>query len=399
MRHKPIVRFFLVIIGITALIVMPRFLAQAEDVEELTCSLQAERAEYGAAEAIILRFTLTNNSDKTLNVLKWRTPLEGFNADIFLVEIEGKRVIYIGRLVKRGAPPPEDYVSLAPGKSVSSVVDIGKGYAVYDAGDYSVQFKSSLLDFGYEDPARLSAKRTLKRKAIQSNTVSFKLLEKKEPPAPPAPRVTDVAEKQPVFIGCSQTQRDTLNSALVEAREYASGALIALQGTSVSDRPNATRYTTWFGVYSSSRYNTIINNFDKIHDALSNETITFNCDCNENYYAYVYPNDPYKIYLCNLFWSAPLVGTDSKMGTIIHEISHFYVVTGTKDHAYGHANCKNLANTDPSKAIQNADSHEYFAENTPPLSMGLELIAYSLLAILLLVLMYRVIHNRRRKAA
>jgi hypothetical protein len=122
----------------------------------------------------------------------------------------------------------------------------------------------------------------------------------------------------------------------------------------------------------------VSNNFDKIYDALANKTITFDCGCNESWYAYVYPNRPYEIFLCNAFWTAPLTGTDSKAGVIVHETSHFNVVAGTDDHVYGQAGCRNLANTNPAQAIENADSHEYFAENTPALSMPSEISACSL---------------------
>jgi peptidyl-Lys metalloendopeptidase len=43
------------------------------------------------------------------------------------------------------------------------------------------------------------------------------------------------------------------------------------------------------------------------------------------------------------------------------------VVAGTDDVVYGQTGAKNLANSNPGQAIQNADSHEYFAENTPTL--------------------------------
>jgi peptidyl-Lys metalloendopeptidase len=100
---------------------------------------------------------------------------------------------------------------------------------------------------------------------------------------------------------------------------------------------------------------------------MTNAGITFDCKCKQNYYAYVYPNQPYNIYLCRVFWQAPLSGTDSKAGTLIHEMSHFNVVAGTDDVVYGQTGARNLADTDPNAAITNADSHEYFAENTPPL--------------------------------
>ena len=79
----------------------------------------------------------------------------------------------------------------------------------------------------------------------------------------------------------------------------------------------------------------------------------------------MYPTQPYKIYLCKVFWSAPAIGRDSKMGTLIHEMSHFNVVAGTDDYVYGATGAHSLALTDPVKAIDNADNHEYFAEDQP----------------------------------
>ena len=54
-------------------------------------------------------------------------------------------------------------------------------------------------------------------------------------------------------------------------------------------------------------------------------------------------------------------------GTLVHEMSHFTVVAGTDDWAYGQSAAAALAVSNPARAIENADSHEYFAENTPPL--------------------------------
>ncbi len=60
-----------------------------------------------------------------------------------------------------------------------------------------------------------------------------------------------------------------------------------------------------------------------------------------------------------------MTGTDSKAGTLVHEMSHFNVVASTDDVVYGQTGAKNLAFSNPEDAIRNADSHEYFAENTP----------------------------------
>lgn len=58
----------------------------------------------------------------------------------------------------------------------------------------------------------------------------------------------------------------------------------------------------------------------------------------------------------------PAVGTNSRAGTIIHEMSHFSIAGGTKDHAYGPDECKAPAKTDPLLALTNADTFEFYVE-------------------------------------
>ncbi len=77
--------------------------------------------------------------------------------------------------------------------------------------------------------------------------------------------------------------------------------------------------------------------------------MTFDCKCKQNYFAYVYPDRPYNIYLCKVFWQVPLSGTDSQGGTLIHEMSHFTVVADTDDYVYGQTGARALADTIPIK--------------------------------------------------
>jgi uncharacterized Zn-binding protein involved in type VI secretion len=82
----------------------------------------------------------------------------------------------------------------------------------------------------------------------------------------------------------------------------------------------------------------------------------------EDCYAYVYPKDNTKVYIGNDFGPAPATGADSKAGTLVHELSHYKSVGGTKDNAYGKTASQALAKSDPAKAQNNADSFEYFVE-------------------------------------
>lgn len=400
-------RYFKVLAAVlcaSALSLLSTAQAELKAGEGLSSKIEAVQAQYKGVEPVSVRFTLTNTSDKPVSVLKWLTPLEGFNSDMFRVTVDNKPVPYIGRLVKRGAPLPEDYVTIEPSGSVSAVVNLAEAYAIYNAGQYSVELRTTLLHSGPSAPKEL-APAALKAvpRSLQSNPVTFTVKEKRQRPETDSLTALlmkeEVAAKVPAFESCSSTQQSTLNTALGNAQNYTAGSLLALLGTSESKRPNATRYKTWFGTYDAARYNSVTGHYSKILDAFQNKQITFKCGsdlCSSNWYAFVYAGEPYRIYLCNVFWNAPETGTDSKMGTLVHETSHFNVVASTDDHVYGQSGCKNLALSDPAKAIDNADSHEYFVENTPSLSMGLKLTLGSIVLVLLLLAAYALVRKGRR---
>ncbi len=164
------------------------------------------------------------------------------------------------------------------------------------------------------------------------------------------------------FNKCTTSQQSSLASARAQASTYSADALSYLNANKTGSR-----YTTWFGVYDAGRYSTATTHFNKISSAMDTASVQFDCGCKKKYYAYVYPTKPYIIYLCSVFWTAPLTGTDSKAGTLIHEMSHFTVVASTNDYVYGQSGAMSLASSNPNNAVNNADNHEYFAENTPSL--------------------------------
>ena len=327
-------------------------------ISDLTLKLStstSDSSEVGSDDdAIIVDFSVTNNTTKDIRFLKWGTPFEtNFNANNFIVKKNGQVIDYIGRTVKRASPQKSDYIDIAAGEMLSASIDLAKGYAMYAKGNYSVVFrdvinKSLVMTKGVE-------------KYTYSNTINLDLA---------VERKAAVFKQPPDFSSCSSSQRSQLNNALLAAENIAKTAKDDLHNTPSSQRSSAERYKKWFGSYTSSRYSTVTTHFDNIYNTLRNKTVHFHCDCTESYFAYVFSSRPYDIWLCNAFWNASLTGTDSRAGTLVHESSHFTVVADTDDHAYGHNAASNLAINNPTKAISNADSHEYFAENTPTLTMG-----------------------------
>lgn len=317
-------------------------------------SLSVGQGDFAAAQDVLVTVTISNPTNHTVRVLKWFTPADGVEEPLFAVTRDGKPVAYTGAYYKRPAVTGKDYISLKAGESLTHVVNLGEYYDLTQSGQYDVFYRVSSFNLFDEKNNAFKFRDTLVSEKISLSVEGRAAKVRPTPPPPPPPGSNS-------FNACTVEQQDLLVLARNQAKVYAAGAESYMNGSLGS------RYTTWFGTVTTSRANTVKTNFVAISDAMDNAGITFDCKCKQNYYAYVYPNDPYKIYLCKVFWMAPLAGTDSKAGTLIHEMSHFNVVAATDDVVYGQTGAKNLASTDPDLAVTNADNHEYFAENTPPL--------------------------------
>jgi peptidyl-Lys metalloendopeptidase len=293
---------------------------------------------------------------------------------IFNVKRDGIEVSYEGMHVKRPAPTAKDYITIKPGQTVSYNVELSGVYDLQEAGEYTFQYNANNANLFAQNAMTDFKAATMGIDGITSNTASAfiakdtaydlsRVVQKAKPCNPRKEDCGGGGGTDPSGIeftgACSSGEESDLVSALGAAQTMVNDAVSSLNGSS------GDRYSTWFGSYSSQRHNTVSSNFDSIKDALDNKQMTFDCSCNQSYFAYVYPNQPYKVYFCRAFWNARETGTDSRGGTIIHEISHFNAVAGTDDIVYGQSGAQSLAISNPSDAVKNADSHEYFGENTP----------------------------------
>ena len=311
--------------------------------------------------------TLTNTSRKTLRIPKWQLPSEVQRSNLFRVTRDGQEVGFEGAMVKRGVPTADDFAILRPGRSYRSTVALGTAYDLSKAGHYTVTYAAPLQYASLSGRVRLQQ---TNGSAMVAQAAPIQIVLDQPATLPSGGRLSPVLPGNSVlsdvlgvtYVGCTANQIQLNNQAMLSARTYTENA----KGYLNSNITGA-RYTTWFGGYTSSRYTTAQQHFDKIDQAMDRTggEVKINCGCTDNFFAYVLKNQPYEIFVCNAYWNAPLIGTDSKAGTLIHEMSHFTIVTDTDDHAYGQSAASNLANTNPTLALDNADSHEYFSENTP----------------------------------
>lgn len=329
---------------------------------------------YASGESLNLRFSLHNPTDETVWVLKWHLPSERMDAPMLQVAWEGEPLNYEGRLVKRAAPTAADYIQILPGGTHTAVFDPSSTFNMHQQGSYQIAYIVDGLDVRTTPPE------------VRSQAEGESLLAMADPdrPGPDTapqsraevrgngktefyfaglPSHVGAASSVMTLIGgytnCTTTQKSSLSTAHNNA--------ISISGKAINNLTTypsgSTLYKTWFGTYSSTRFNTVKSHFNAINNSFVNKSVVYDCGCTDSAYAYVYANQPYKIYLCRAFWSAPSLGRDSKAGTLVHEMSHFTVNGGTTDYVYGATGAKNLALSSPSKAVMNADNHEYFAED------------------------------------
>ncbi|PBC71231.1 hemopexin [Streptomyces sp. TLI_235] len=340
-------------------------------------SLQAE-PRYRLGEPIKVTFELTNISSQDIRLLVWNTPLEGDEVfQYFHVRREGVTIPYDGRFVKRGEPEESSYRLVRAGESVTQEVDLTTAYPISEPGTYTVTLDAEILDAIPQESGAPALRLRLNHEGFQLDPLSatFEVAEDGQPRytvaetvrrslgPPQAPKTALAAAKinalPPTLIGGTAAQQQDVRAAHENAGAFGEEARHQLAWTS---GPGNTVSTEWFGAYDAARYSTVSTHLTDICAVIAGQTITYDLTgtgCNPGWFAYTYKGTR-KVWLCSSFWSAGATGTDSKFGTLVHELSH--AVSSTDDLAYGQAGARTLASTKPADAIRNADNHEYFAE-------------------------------------
>jgi hypothetical protein len=327
-------------------------------------------------DPIEVTLTLRNASPTAYQVLVWETPLENDVSDFLVVELDGRALRYDGIHMKRGDPAESEYVLIAPGQTVARTVDVSRAYPINTPGVYRATVRITLLDAfavpsGVKQPPRLRAQH--EPLELPAGSAQFTVI----PGAPPKPtdghtvRTKVQAEKQakektqfkakdPTITGGTTAQQDDTRIAHQNAQYFA--ALAAQQLSSTTGASN-TLYSDWFGTFDQGRYDTVTDHYGDISKVLETESVTYDFtgnQCTPSTFAYTYSGSR-TVWLCSQYINAPQIGTDCKFGTLVHEWSH--AVSDTDDYEYGETAAGNLASTDPGKAIDNADNHEYFTEH------------------------------------
>ena len=148
------------------------------------------------------------------------------------------------------------------------------------------------------------------------------------------------------------------------------------------DAQTQASFLKWFGVaanISSAEYITIRERIVKMLELVKTRQhkhiwrAGFNKSVAASYgsvFAYVWGSDVHhRIFIGGAFHTAKNTGIDSRVGVLIHEMSHFVDAGGTnavapyREEIYQQKWCIDLAKRDSVYALKNADSFEYFMED------------------------------------
>jgi len=340
---------------------------------ELRVTLHSDVARVDASTGSLpISVTVENTYKTSITACVWNSPLDKsddiLRADMFeVVHSSGIPAQYTGILEKR-LLVLSDFITLNPGQSTTVTLDLLKGYWFPVMGDYKIALSTTIRAYkGIMEVEELVKKSLAKfsREELTSDPISVELVGLK--PAPvwgtPVPQSN---------VGGPTPKTNCNSTAASEIRTSGTNAISATQRgynyLNTACTTSKTYYIDWFGACDTTRYNTVRTNLNAVYNGL-NANYPVDCagsSCSANTYAYVFPTDTtHTIYVCAVFWKVSSANCvmDSKPGTLIHEMSHFNNVAGTKDVTYGITNCRNLARTNPAQAITNADNYCFYTDS------------------------------------
>jgi peptidyl-Lys metalloendopeptidase len=313
------------------------------------CNSQELTASIRLVQDATVMVELTNTASYSVALLRWNLPLdERFESDSFRVLYQGQPVNYIGSRVKYAGPYIDDYIFFSPNETKVYTVRLENAYDFSQPGEYDVIFVADVLDYESDDTFHTLPKTKglfTPLSGVLSNALQLTTTNKLYQKILRAP------------YECDSSETSTINTAYSSKLQ-----MIRYAVDRITQGGSTAQYREWFGAANNQRFEQARRIIDTVQ---RNTVIAAMCDTMANVYAYVYPTDTsHTVYYCDAFWRAPNAGGyDTRAGTIIHELSHFNNIGGTNDWVYGTTAARNLANTNPARAVANADNYEYFCES------------------------------------
>jgi peptidyl-Lys metalloendopeptidase len=324
----------------------------------------------------VLNVSFKNTSDTSISFLKYNTPFFN-NTKLFgdFFKFKGSNYKYVGFSNIKVKITDSGFITLKPGETISTQIALDASYRIFNNSLGTLQYWNALT-YKVNPNKSFKSSSDLTTEIIQSKEAPVELFHNNENvPYDKSNLIRDALQfgnNSVVDSSCSGGFSEDVSQAYKYAVTLVNTSIDDLNSLDVTNVPigqlTAPRYNRWFGVYFSEAFNFVKTTYNNMKKLFPKATIYCDCPTSSDYdnaYAYSDMARPYTIVVCKQFWNAPVTGTDSKSGTLVHEMSHFYDVGGTIDVVYGQAAARNLAASTPISATHNADNYEYFSENNP----------------------------------
>ena len=326
--------------------------------------------KYRTTGKIECQFHLRNNGKQDYLVLKWRTPLDGLRSDCLTVTTNGKKLQYDGIYPKRSAPGPDQYLLVKAGQTVSSTFDVSDAYDMTKAGLYSIAVDTYLEYVA----GRLSDVRFTQTEIehLSSPAVSYEISKGSfiegtfSERARPLKRTNQYSmrgsssedgscPKLEHFVGVApEALKLETKKAFEAAVQNMKSAIKCLKDNPAKGKP-------WFGTATEDA-KILLKKTVAIVDGNWHKTFHFGGDeCSNETLAYSF-HGACTFYLCKLFSEQKTdTGYYSKMGIIVHELTH--AISNTTDDEHGPIRVQKLAKASPKRAALNGANFAHFVES------------------------------------
>lgn len=318
-------------------------------------------------EDVTCHVLISNTQDLDYYLLARNTPLEGLKSHIFDVNKGTIPIKYEGLFIKRGLPIEEEYIRLPGKSSMPSVVVLSDGYNLSRPSMYSVKLETKVLYSKLPSDSPMSQQ-------LSSNVKHFFLvptikipkmmetesLRRREHHVNDFPdTLLSLSFMDPIFTGAwPDGQKNTTQIAY-------SMAFSKVSESRISVTHNRGAYTTWFGILIDTRLKEVMGVYNSVWFAMINHPFRlhyYGKGCEPGTFAYTRYNSEV-IVLCKQYFEAAMTGYNSKMGILVHQLTHSVCNTEDVPGGYGTVGAMNVAAIDADWAIRNADAYEYYCES------------------------------------